>query len=222
MPSDWTTAATCASAIAAIIALALSYNQIRLSNRQNLFARRLDIWIKTQKMLDLYKKNECHIEQPNEPILDIDLLFVWLTNTSFLQEISPAISHTLEQRYQLMLHLKLDEIRSLALEAKCSFKGSSATLISNFLVAYQSLLFSIYQYQILLNKMEETSRNFHQTKEEAASTVNEQNYRSKLFAAENKLRKDYQMLCKHTAAGKIERQIRLTSTFRDYVNTFRP
>ena len=140
------------SAIVAIIALLISCYQARLSNKQSLFNRRINIWITVDKLVSVYAKNAKNLEHNDEPQLAIDRLFVWLTNTTYLQSISASINHVLDADPQLKLHLKLDEMKSLAMEARFCFKGKSGDAIAEFIEAYQSLLFSMYQYQILLNK----------------------------------------------------------------------
>ena len=96
--------------------------------------------------MSVYEKNAKSLEHDNEPQMAIDLLFAWLTNTTYLQSISASINHVLDAEPQLKLHLKLDEMRSLAMEAKFCFKGKSGDAIAEFIEAYQSLLFSMYQY----------------------------------------------------------------------------
>lgn len=70
------------SAILAIIALLISCYQARLSNKQSLFNRRLNIWITVDKLMSVYAKNAKNLEHDDEPQMAIDLLFVWLTNTT--------------------------------------------------------------------------------------------------------------------------------------------
>lgn len=127
------------SAIVAIIALFISCYQARLSNKQSLFNRRLNIWITVDKLMSVYVKNAMNLEHDDEPQMAIDLLFVWLTNTTYLQSISASINHVLDTDHQLKLHLKLDEMRSLAMEARFCFKGKSGDAIAEFIEAYQSL-----------------------------------------------------------------------------------
>ena len=72
---------------------------------------------------------------------------------------------------QLKLHLKLDEMKSLAMEAKFCFKGKSGDAIAELIEAYQSLLFSIYQYQILLNKMLQYAQEYRWTLEQVSEKL---------------------------------------------------
>lgn len=221
MDSNWEVAASCASAAAAIIALFISLRQSRMANRQSLFDRRLNIWIIVEKLMGLYRENSKLLKQGDKPQLAISLNFAWLTNTTLLQEITPAISHALDKEWQLVFHLKLDEMRSLAKEAAFVFKGKPNKAIADFINAYQALLMTMYQYQIVLNEMNSGIEKFHWTLEDAIEGVGEKSYRMTLYDAENHLAAMYEKLNNSWMLGRIERQIRLDSTLFNFLNTFR-
>lgn len=197
------------SAIVAIIALLISCYQARLSNKQSLFNRRLNIWITVDKLMSVYVKNAKDLELDNEPQMAIGQLFEWLTNTTYLQSISTSINKVLDADLQLKLHLKLDEMRSLAMEARFCFKGKSGEAIAEFIEAYQSLLFSIYQYQILLNKMSQSAKVYQWTLEQASEQLHEPDQRKDLFEKESALAASYMTLCQLNKRGAIQRQIQL-------------
>lgn len=197
------------SAIVAIIALFISCYQARLSNKQSLFNRRLNIWITVDKLMSVYEKNAKDWEHDDEPQMDIDLQFALLTNTTYLQSISTSINHVLEAEPQLNLHLKLDEMKSLAMEARFCFKGKSGNAIAEFIEAYQSLLFSMYQYQILLNKMSHSAKVYQWTLEQASEKLDEPDQRQDLFEKEIALAASYKTLCQQNKRGVIRRQIQL-------------
>lgn len=197
------------SAIVAIIALLISCYQARLSNKQSLFNRRINIWITVDKLVSVYAKYAKNLEHNDEPQLAIDRLFVWLTNTTYLQSISASINHVLDADPQLKLHLKLDEMKSLAMEARFCFKGKSGDAIAEFIEAYQSLLFSMYQYQILLNKMSQSAKVYQWTLEQASEQLHEPEQRQDLFEKEDVLATSYKTLCQQNKRGAIQRQIQL-------------
>ena len=197
------------SAIVAIIALLISCYQARLSNKQSLFNRRLNIWITVDKLMSVYVKNAKDLELDNEPQMAIGQLFEWLTNTTYLQSISTSIIKVLNADLQLKLHLKLDEMRSLVMEARFCFKGKSGEAIAEFIEAYQSLLFSIYQYQILLNKMSQSAKVYQWTLEQASEQLHEPEQRQDLFKRESALAASYKTLCQQNKRGAIQRQIQL-------------
>ena len=60
---DWNFWLSVITAIAAIVALFLSVRQIQLSNKQQLFERRLNAYIITNGLIELYKKNKVFLEQ---------------------------------------------------------------------------------------------------------------------------------------------------------------
>lgn len=198
------------SAIVAIIALLISCYQARLSNKQSLLNRRLNIWITVDKLMSVYVKNAKDLEHDDKPQMDIDLQFALQTNTTYLQSISTSINHVLDADPQLDLHLKLDEMKSLAMEAKFYFEGKSGDAIAEFIEAYQSLLFSMYQYQILLNKMSQSSKEYQWTLEQASEKLHEPDHRRELFEKENALAASYKTLCQQNKRDRIQRQIKLT------------
>lgn len=221
MVLGWEIIASCVSAGVAILALFVSLRQGRMANRQSLFDRRLRIWIITEKLMQLYRTDSGLLKKGDEPQFAIDLCFERLTNTTYLQEITPAISHVLESEHQLRLHLKLDEMKSLSTEATFVFKGQPKTVIAEFIDAYQALLFTIYRYQIILNKMQTNSKEFRWSREEAVEKMGEERHREELYRAEDRLTAAYEKLAGKRLVGKIRRQIRLDSTLIDYLNTFR-
>lgn len=150
--------------------------------------------------------------------MDIDLQFALLTNTTYLQSISTSITHVLDAEPQLNLHLKLDEMKSLAMEARFCFKGKSGNAIAEFIEAYQSLLFSMYQYQILLNKMSQSAKEYQWTLEQAYERLDEPNQRKELFEKEDVLAASYKTLCQQNKQGAIQRQIKLTGPMWCWVN----
>lgn len=152
------------------------------------------------------------MKQEDEPQGAIDLLFVWLTNTTYLQSVSASINHVLDAEHQLKLHLKLDEMRSLAMEARFCFKGKSGGAIAEFIEAYQSLLFSMYQYQILFNRMLQNAKEFQWTLEQASENLHEPDQRKDLFEKESALAASYKTLCQQNKRGAIQRQIELAGS----------
>lgn len=136
--------------------------------------------------------------------------FVLLTNTTYLQSISTSINQVLDADPQLKLHLKLDEMKSLAMEARFCFKGKSGDAIADFIEAYQSLLFSMYQYQILIKKMLQSSKEYQWTLEQASEKLHKPDQRKDLFGKEGALAASYKTLCQQNKRGPIQRQIKLT------------
>lgn len=168
--------------------------------------------------MSVYAKNAKNLEHDDEPQMAIDLLFVWLTNTTYLQSISASINKVLDADLQLKLHLKLDEMRSLAMEARFCFKGKSGEAIAEFIEDYQSLLFSMYQYQILFNRMLQNAKEYQWTLEQASEKLHEPDQRKDLFEKETALAASYKTLCQQNKQGAIQRQIKLTGPMWCWAN----
>lgn len=115
----------------------------------------------------------------------------------------------LDTDHQLKLHLKLDEMRSLAMEARFCFKGKSGDAIAEFIEAYQALLFSMYQYQIMVKRMHQNAKEYQWTLEQASEKLHEPDQRQDLFEKECALAVSYKTLCQLNKQGAIQRQIQL-------------
>lgn len=72
------------SAIVAIIALLISCYQARLSNKQSLFNRRLNIWITVDKLMSVYVKNVKDLEHDDEPQMAVGQLFECLVSVGII------------------------------------------------------------------------------------------------------------------------------------------
>lgn len=95
------------------------------------------------------------------------------------------------------------------MEANFCFKGKSGDAIAEFIEAYQSLLFSMYQYQILLNTMSQSAKEYQWTLEQASEKLHEPNQRKDLFEKEDALAASYKTLCQQNKRDAIQRQIQL-------------
>ena len=205
MNSPLTTIVECASTFIAIIALVLSVHQIRLSNKQNLFNRRLSIWLTAKGLAELYSNHRNHFEKRAEPQLAMDLIFSWLTNNAYLCDVGSAAAHPLEVKYQKPFLAKLDELNGLAFEAKY------AESISRFISDYRQLLFAIYQYQVRMNYAQKYTREYQRTLEEACEKIGESEQRKELYRAYDDISASFDQLTDAKMTKKIEKQIRLSS-----------
>lgn len=179
---DWEVICSFLSAFAAIVALAISVVQIRMSNRQQLFARRLSVWTKARGLMELCKSNRRSLEKKADgPEFSNPLLFVWLTNNSFLCDISLAAGHTLEHEWQRPFLSKLEEIRVLSFEAGMVFRGAYAEALSEFISSYESLLMSMYKYQIILEQLHENAERFNKDLDRTIEAVGEIERREELY-----------------------------------------
>ena len=84
----------------ALLALFQTKRQITLSNKQQLFDRRLARYLEFNTIYALYTTNKNHLEKADTFCRTNNLIFVWLTNCSDLEEMMLAVSN--EQHIALL------------------------------------------------------------------------------------------------------------------------
>lgn len=167
--------------------------------------------VNRRKIMSVYINNAMNLEQNDRPLMAVDLLFIWLTNTTYLQSISASINHVLDTDLQLKLHLKFDEMKSLAMEARFCFKGNSGDTVSEFIEAYRSLLFSMYQYQIIFKMMSQKASEYNWSLEKASEKLQDPAQQKDLFEKELALASSHKASNQQIMRESIGRQIELTS-----------
>ena len=95
----------------------------------------------------------------------MSFFFYLITNNSYLKELGDAINNSSDDNYRVKLLKKLEEIKSTATRIELIFRGKKRFFCSEFVSDYGEVLWRMYQYQIICDKIEEerqrqTSRNF--------------------------------------------------------------
>lgn len=209
--SDWSLAFSCLTTVAALVALVFSGWQIRQSNKQRLFDRRIKVWSISRGLLELYGKEKTRLTKRNsEPEFSNGLQFAWLTNNSFLYEVSDVMSYVLVKNERKAFLQKMEEIKEVAVEASLIFTRRTARYLSEFVYKYQALLFAMYQYEITLNNMGNYAGEFQWTLEKAAGELNEEEFRNAVYDARDELKLAYDAFNEKEISKRIEKQIRLS------------
>ena len=141
---------TTTSVVIALIALYQTHHQIKLSNKQQLFDRRLDKYLLVEELLDCYREEQNTIQMVrcNSTLTDETLCmqFISFTSTRSLGEISSCIYSEIEQSRNLFLS-KLDMLGRLEQEIAFLFPKREAALINDFIHRYTELLITLYTYR---------------------------------------------------------------------------
>ena len=148
------------TAIAAVTALFLSLIQISKSNKQALLDRRIKSLLLIKWMKALCEEHSAFVrdylnKMDKGPLFTADLLFLLLTNTSFLEEIQPAINHVLESEWQRQYLLKIGEMKNLCEEVRLVFPKKIRNILSDFVFYYEEMLVALYKYQVAFNSIKE-------------------------------------------------------------------
>lgn len=211
MFKDWNFWCTVMTSIVAFIAIYLSVRQMQISNKQQLFDRRLKAYMLVNGIISLCKKNYMWLSEKREakPQLANDLVFMWLTNNTYMESQDKAIQQPLEQPFHNEFLKKLEELRSMAMEFELIFKGDIALQYSNFLRDYEKTLAVMYQYQIIIKKINEENRKHPRSLEELSQMFPEEEYRDSLYKALDKLRESYDVVAQEKVEKKLRKQIAL-------------
>lgn len=212
MFKDWDFWLSVITAATAVVALILTFLQIRISNKQSLFDRRLAVFIKIDGIVKLYTENIVLLQpsKDNNPIFSVDYVFACLTNNSYLEEVGGVIQTPLKNPLHKQFLKKLEDIKQLAVEAELVFNRKNASkVVCSFVTDYERLLFSMYQYQILLNNMKEYSKDFQATLEDSQKGVREPEHRKSLLSAYDAIKNSYELIVQSNALEQLKNQIKL-------------
>ena len=211
MLRDWNFWCTVMTSVAAVVAIGVSVHQIRLSNKQQLFERRLKAYMMANSIISLCKENYVFLAEKRkaEPQFANDLVFVWLTNNTYMEGQAEAIEHPLEQPFHKELLKKREELRNMAMEFEFIFKGNVASLYGNFLRDYENALAVMYQYQIIIKKMEEENGKHPNTSEVLSKMFSEEEYRDRLYDALGKLKVSYDTVSQEKNDKQLRKQLAL-------------
>ena len=211
MLRDWNFWCTVMTSVAAVVAIGVSVHQIRLSNKQQLFERRLKAYMMANSIISLCKENYVFLSEKRkaEPQFANDLVFVWLTNNTYMEGQAEAIEHLLEQPFHKELLKKREELRNMAMEFEFIFKGNVASLYGNFLRDYENALAVMYQYEIIIRKMKEENEKYPHTSEVLSKMFSEEEYRDRLYDALGKLKVSYDTVSQEKNYKQLRKQLAL-------------
>ena len=202
------------TAFIAIIALLQTHKQIKISNKQFLFDKRLSKYLLTRGLLELYKDNENLLDYTNnpdnEPII-VDFQFTNLTNNNYLKDITCIIKEPKNNDFKNNFLIKIEELKKLSNEIKFLFPNKSGLLLGSFIIRYQNVLMELYKYQIVLDSMlsDKIPRKNKPTYSELQKEYKELEYRYRLNETINDLKKSYYEVLDKKAINKIEKYIKL-------------
>ena len=211
MLRDWNFWCTVMTSVAAVVAIGVSVHQIRLSNKQQLFERRFKAYMMANSIISLCKENYVFLSEKRkaEPQFANDLVFVWLTNNTYMVGQAEAIEHPLEQPFHKELLKKREELRNMAMEFEFIFKGNVASLYGNFLRDYENALAVMYQYEIIIRKMKEENEKYPHTSEVLSKMFSEEEYRDRLYDALGKLKVSYDTVSQEKNDKQLRKQLAL-------------
>ncbi len=202
------------TAVIAIIALFQTHVQIKISNKQFLFAKRLDKYLLAKGLLELYKDNEKLLDYnscPYDEAIIVDYQFINLTKNNYLKNITCIINEPKNNDFKNAFLVKIEELKGLSTEIRFLFPNKNGQLLENFIMKYQNILMELYKYQIILDLMmnDAIPRKDKSTYIELQKEYGELEHRHRLYNAINELKKSYYDVLDKKAINKIEKSIKL-------------
>lgn len=202
------------TAVIAIIALFQTHVQIKTSNKQFLFDKRLDKYLLAKGLLELYKDNEKLLNYnscPDDEAIIVDYQFINLTNNNYLKDVTCIINEPKNNDFKNAFLVKIEELKGLSTEIKFLFPNKSGQLLGNFIMKYQNILMELYKYQIISDLINDDNipRKNKPTYIELQKEYGELEHRHRLYNAINELKKSYYDALDKKAINKIEKSIKL-------------
>lgn len=202
------------TALIAIVALLQTHKQIKISNKQYLFDKRLSKYLLAKGLLELYKDNESlldYTDDPDNEAIIVDYQFINLTNNNYLKDVTCIINEPKNNEFKNNFLVKIEELKQLSNEVRFLFQNKSGLLLSNFIMKYQNVLMELYKYQIVLDlmKKDEIPRKNKPTYNELQNEYGELKHRHRLYDAIDDLKESYHEVVSKKVINKIEKSIKL-------------
>lgn len=197
------------TAIIAIIALWQTHKQIKISNKHQLFDRRVDRFINVNGLISLFEESKNLMDKEEyDHFIDVTVLFHSLTNNIYLKDIGTIIDNTNKEDTRQNFLMKLEEMKKLSIEMKFLFRGDSTNLIKDFVYEYQELLRVMYKEQIMLNRILEKNSENPTEFIKLQKKFGERKFREDLYNEYDKIKKLYDFIIEKNIMSNIENQIK--------------
>ena len=202
------------TAFIAIIALLQTHKQIKISNKQFLFDKRLSKYLLAKGLLELYKDNESlldYTDDPDDEAIIVDYQFINLTNNNYLKDVTCIINEPKNNEFKNNFLVKIEELKKLSNEVRFLFQNKNGLLLGNFIMEYQNVLMELYKYQMVLDSMvnDNIPRKNKPPYNELQKNYDELKYRHRLYNAIDNLKKSYHEVVSKKTVNEIEKSIKL-------------
>lgn len=198
------------TAITAIVAIWQTHKQIKIRNKQHLFDKRMEKFIICTGLISLYSENKRLIKEgnKNEP-LEVNMLFLGLTNNVYLKDIGNIISDTHNEKLRIEFLIKLEELYKVASEIELIFPSRHSKILKEFILEYRDLLQKFYKYRCVLEKIEKENDKNPQEFVKLQKIFGEEKYREELYYTYKNIETIYKEIEEKNIIEKVKKQIKL-------------
>lgn len=210
-PSAWL---SIISAVIAIVALLQTQSQIKLSNKQQLFDRRLKVyWIIREIVESCRQYNEfCFSKNIGYPLFMVELDYKRLTSNAYMNEVSGAIDRLDDDNESRKLSDQLNEVGKISAECELLFPKEISAPLTGLIFCYRNLLQKLCFYHSVMYKARSTTFQIDTEEIKFPKTMeylHEAQYREEVFQAQNRLKSAFKAWQEADVEEKIKDCIRL-------------
>lgn len=194
-----------------VIALWQTQRQIKLSNKQYLFDRRLSAYLTIKDLLGSYltQKENRTLSDNDEFVFNIKMTWYFLMGNLYLESVSNAIEYPISSLEGKEFSIKMVELIKKAEEIKLLFPAKVSDPITDFVSSYYHVVRSIHQYQLAWNYTDEDPVLKSMTIKEKAKQIGETAYRRKVLDSLKELDSSYQKIVDQDSEEQMKNCIRL-------------
>lgn len=194
-----------------VIALWQTQNQIKVSNKQHLFDRRLSAYLTIKDLLGSYltQKENSTLLDNDDFVFNIKMTWYFLMGNLYLESVSNAIEYPIGSPEGKEFSIKMVELIKKAEEIKLLFPAKVSDPITDFVSSYYHVVRSIYQYQLAWNYTDVDPVLKSMTIKEKAKQIGETAYRRKIFESFEELEFSYQLILERDSEEQMKNCIRL-------------
>lgn len=198
------------TAITAILAIWQTHKQLKISNKQHLFDKRIEKFLICTGLISLYSENKMLIkEENNDAPLEVTMLFSGLTNNMYLKDIGNIINDTHNEKIRIDFLIKLEELYKVASEIELIFPRRHSKILKEFILEYKNLLQKLYKYRCVLEKIEKENDKKPQEFVKLQKIFPEEKYKEDLYDTYRNIETIYTKIVEKNIIEKVKKQIKL-------------
>ncbi len=197
--------------IISLIAVFQTNKQIKLSNKHNLFDRRLNTYLMIKEFIDSYKEYSVKSKLSNDTDLSLysGLILMNLMNNLYFEPVMDEIYDSPLNRTKIKeFYLKITGIRRIATEIDMIFTSDISKPINDFLTAYENTIVELYKYYSTLKFAECDPGLKNLSYEDKARQVGEEKFRKKVCDELNQLNRTYSKILEENIEANMKRYIK--------------
>ena len=208
--TDWITAIS--SVVALIISLAAmwqTHKQLELSNKHQLFDRRLDKYILVGELFKLLGSKDVFLEDVDGILIAPGMIGVEFVDCAMLDEMSAAMYDPTEEKNRKAFTKKCEMLEHAATEIKLIWTDKNGEEASGFVMCYKNLLYELYSRNLSDIRMEQMFGSMLSDMEDSLKEERKNRARNEMKYAVRKLKDAYKQMCDHEVIPHLAEQMKL-------------